>query len=67
MILISLFGGNSDRTIAERWYHSPSTISASLHEVIDLFLKKELIDFLMIPPDPVATSTEMCMQLGLLR
>jgi hypothetical protein len=55
MILISLFGGNSDRTIAERWYHSPSTISASLHEVIDLFLKKELIDFLMIPPDPVAT------------
>jgi hypothetical protein len=29
-----------------------STISAVLHEVIDSFLKKDMVDFLMIPPNP---------------
>jgi hypothetical protein len=59
MILMTLLFGQSNKTIAERWQHSPSTISAVLHEVIDIFLRKDIVDFLMIPPDPEEIPTEI--------
>lgn len=52
IILTWLLSGHSNTSIAERWQHSPSTISAALHEVIDVILKKDMIDFLMIMIPP---------------
>jgi hypothetical protein len=52
IILMCLLTGHSNRSISERWQHSPSTISAALYEVIEVILKKGMVDFLMIPPDP---------------
>jgi hypothetical protein len=43
MILISLLYGHSNRTITEHWQHISFTILASLHEAIDIFLKKHMI------------------------
>jgi hypothetical protein len=34
--------------MAERWQHSLSAIFAVLHEAIDVLLKQEMVDFLMI-------------------
>ncbi len=59
MILMTLLSGHSNRTIAEHWQHSPSTISAVFHEVIDIFLRKDMVDFLMTPLDPEEIPTEI--------
>ncbi len=59
MILKTLLSGHSNKTIAECWQHSPSTISAVLHEVIDFFLWEDIVDCLMIPPDPEEIPTEI--------
>ena len=59
MILKTLLSGHSNKTIAECWQHSPSTISAVLHEVIDIFLRQDMVDFLMILPDPEEIPTKI--------
>jgi hypothetical protein len=59
MIFMNLLIGHSNRSIAERWQHSPSTISAVLHQVIDTLLKKEIADFLMVKCDPETVPLEI--------
>ncbi len=43
VVMMTLLCGHFNRTIAERWQHSPSTVSASLHDVIDVFKKKDVV------------------------
>jgi hypothetical protein len=54
-----LLSGHSNRTISEHWLHSSSLNSAVLREVIDIFLRKDMVDFQMIPPDPEKIPTEI--------
>jgi hypothetical protein len=59
IIFMTLLSGNINRTIVEWCQHRPSTILAIFHEVIDIFLKKDMVDCLMIPPDSEEIPTKI--------
>ena len=48
MIFMSLLCGCSNRMLAERWQHSPSTISAVIHEVLGIVTSDAVTKFLMV-------------------
>jgi hypothetical protein len=51
---MTMLSGHSNSTIVEHWRHiSPSANLAVLQEVIDNYLKKHMVDFLMILSETV--------------